>query len=198
MYDGRDMSHYANWRDWLGFFAPNLSAPYTAVYDDATALGMVRVFPPEAAKGSKLFGFGLGFGDSQVYTDDGSQYVEMWGGLSPTFWDDVSLAPGASISWSETWYAIAGTGGPTVAGGEGTLSVGRDGAALHVAVGAIGERRWTLHVLQGERVLATRAMVVRPDAAYHDTLILDSVPETDAVTVRVEDARGQVVLSCAR
>lgn len=195
VYDGRDMSHYANWRDWLGFFAPNLTMPYTAVYDDAAALGMVRVFPPEVVRGHKLFAFGLEFGDSGAYTDDGSQYVEMWSGLSPTFWDDVTLGPGAGVSWSETWYAIAGTGGPTVAGAEGILSVSRDGAALRVAVGAIGERRWTLRVLQGERTVVTREIVVRPDAPYHDVLALEGVGAADPLTVRVEDAQGRAVMT---
>ena len=194
VHDGRDMSSYANWRDWLGFFAPNLSAPYTAVYDDAAALGMVRVYPPEVVRGNKLFAFGLGFGDSLAYTDDGSQYVEMWSGLSPTFWDDVTLGPGASVSWSETWYAIAGTGGPSTAGPEGTLSVSRDGATLHVTVGAIGERHWTLRVLQGERLIAAREAAVRPDAPYRETLTLDGATTTEPVIVRVEDAQGRAVM----
>ena len=136
-----------------GVLAPNLSAPYTAVYDDAAALGMVRAYPPEVVRGNKLFAFGPGFGGTGAYTDDGSQYVEMWSGLSATFWEDVTLAPGATVAWSETWYAIAGTGGPSTAGPEGALSVARDGATLRVGIGAIGERRWTLRVLQGGREL---------------------------------------------
>ena len=123
----------------------------------------MRVFPPEIVRGNKLFAFGLGFGDSRAYTDDGSQYVEMWSGLSPTFWDDVTLGPGASVTWGETWYAIAGTGGPSIAGAEGTLTAAREGAAVRVTIGAIGERRWTVRVLQGERSVATREDVVRPD-----------------------------------
>lgn len=195
VYDGRDMSSYANWRDWLGFFAPNLSAPYTAVYDEAAALGMVRVYPPEVVRGNKLFGFGLGFGDGRVYTDDGSQYVEMWSGLSPTFWDDVTLGPGETVSWGETWYAIAKTGGLSTAGAEGALSVSRDGEGLHVSISPIGERRWTLRVLQGERVIATRAVAVRPDAPYRETLPVDGAVAAEPVAVRVEDAEGRVVMA---
>jgi len=193
-HDGRDMSSYGNWRDYLGFFAPNLSAPYTAVYDDAAALGMVRVYPPEVVRGNKLFAFGLGFGDSRAYTDDGSQYVEMWSGLSATFWDDVTLGPGATVAWNETWYAIAGTGGPSTAGAEGVLSVARDGATLRVSVGSIGERRWTLRVLQGDRQIAVRDVAVRPDAPYLETLSLEGATEAEPVTVRVEDAQGRVVM----
>lgn len=192
---GIDMSHYANWRDYLGFFAPNLLAPYTAVYDEATELGMVRVFPPEIVRGNKLFAFGLGFGDSRAYTDDGSQYVEMWSGLSPTFWDDVTLGPGASVTWGETWYAIAGTGGPPIAGAEGTLTAAREGAAVRVTIGAIGERRWTVRVLQGERSVATREVVVRPDVPYRELVSLDDAAEARPVTVRVEDARGRIVMA---
>lgn len=194
VHDGRDMSSYANWRDYLGFFAPNLSAPYTAVYDDAAALGMVRAYPPEVVRGNKLFAFGPGFGGTGAYTDDGSQYVEMWSGLSATFWEDVTLAPGATVAWSETWYAIAGTGGPSTAGPEGALSVARDGATLRVGIGAIGERRWTLRVLQGGRELTVREVAVRPDAAYRDTLPLDSAT-ADPVTVRVEDAQGRAIMT---
>jgi len=61
------------------------------------------------SRGAKIFGHG-GL-DPGIWTDDDSGYVELWGGLTPTFWDSTALAPGASVSWEERWYSVNGLGG---------------------------------------------------------------------------------------
>ena len=106
VYQERDLSDYGAWRNWLGFFALELSAPFVAVYDEKSDIGMVRVFPSDVARGVKLFGFGAEFGDEEAYTDDNTQYIEMWGGLTPTFWDYAVLDPSAMISWEEQWLSL--------------------------------------------------------------------------------------------
>ncbi|NLG27964.1 MAG: DUF5107 domain-containing protein, partial [Chloroflexi bacterium] len=110
LYDGRDLSVYGTWRNWLGFFATELRSNYTAVYDSVARAGMVRTFPAELAPGAKLFGFGQGF-DPGIYTDDGTQYVEMWGGVTPTFWDYATLESNGRRQWDEYWYVLAGVDG---------------------------------------------------------------------------------------
>jgi len=108
--DGRDLSDYGTWGGigWMGLFAPALGTPYNAVYDLQAEIGLLRVYPPGVAKGSKLFAFAPDAGLEREFTDDASRYVEMWGGLPRTFWpeDDVSIAPGAEIVWSEWWYPL--------------------------------------------------------------------------------------------
>lgn len=109
-YRGRDMSRLANWHQYLGVFArPAMQAGFMGVYDTEADEGLVRIFPPDVMPGAKLFALG---GSDPIapatYTDDGSGYVEMQGGLAPTFADTVHLGPEESLYWEETWYPVAG------------------------------------------------------------------------------------------
>ena len=195
VYDGRDLGQYGNWRNWLGFFAPNLSAPFTAVYDDAAQLGMVRTFPPDVAQGAKLFGFGSGFGDVGAYTDDGSQYVEMWGGLTPTFWDYTTLAANASVTWDEFWYVLSGSGGPSLATDEVALAATREGDALRVVVAAPRPFRGMLLVVQGDQELLREELAIRPDVAYGTVCGSIAWNSQEKTTVRIVDLEGRVIAS---
>jgi hypothetical protein len=122
VHEGRDMSRYGNWQGWLGVFAPSIA--YMGAYDPTSDMGVVRVWPATISHGAKIFGHG-GL-DPGIWTDDGSGYVELWGGLTPTFWDNASLAPGATVSWKERWYGVNGLGG---------LSYANDDVALWLAAG---------------------------------------------------------------
>ena len=117
VYAGRDLSRLGEWRQWLGFFeAPQAHGPFAGVYDVEADEGIVRLYPADVARGSK--GFAFGWADplpSEWWTDDGSAYVEVHGGLAPTFWDTVTLSPGQVVSWTEVWYPVAGLGGVSTA-----------------------------------------------------------------------------------
>ncbi len=194
VYDGRDLSHYATWRNWLGFFAPDLTASYTAVYDSAARIGMVRSFAPGEAPGAKLFGFGQGF-DPGVYTDDGTQYVEMWGGLTPTFWDYATLGANERRTCEEFWYVLVGLDGLTTANERAVLYVQREAAALRISVASPGAGRWMLSVLQDGREIAQWPCETRPDAPVERRLEEGAWNPSAAVDVRVLDVAGQVVLA---
>ena len=197
VYNGRDLSRYAMWHNWLGFFATQLAAPFNAVYDDIAELGMVRIFPPETAKGSKLFGFGPDFSDKRAYTDDGSQYVEVWGGLTPTFWDDASLAPGERVGWQETWYPISRCDGVSTATAEVALSARRDGEYLELGVFAPAQHDWRLVVLQNNETVASEQLALRPDAPVRRHVRLGAGNMSDALTVRILDGTGRLVVTHA-
>ncbi len=128
-YEGRDMSRLGNWRQWLGFFeAPAAHGPFVAVYDEAADAGLVRTFPPAVARGAK--GFAFGWSDplpSDLWTDDGSGYVELHGGIAPTFEASRLLPAGGALTWSETWYPVVGIGGLTTATAEAALRLERVG-----------------------------------------------------------------------
>ncbi len=109
-YRDRDLSRLANWHQYLGVFArPAMRAGFMGVYDTEADEGLVRIFPPDVMPGAKLFALG---GSDPIapatYTDDGSSYVEMQGGLAPTFADTVHLGPEQSLYWEETWYPVTG------------------------------------------------------------------------------------------
>jgi hypothetical protein len=112
----RDLSRYDQWTDYLGFFAPYLPASFMAIYSPGADLSIARIVAPGKIPGNKLFAFGLNFGD-RSYTDDNSQYVEMWGGANAGFWpeDDIQLAPDGIVEWQETWWPLVGLGGLTQA-----------------------------------------------------------------------------------
>ncbi len=121
MMGGRDLSRLGNWGKYLGFFATPATANFAGVYDPGADEGVVRVFPRDVAKGVKVFAPpGL---DPGIWTDDGSTYVELHGGLMPTFADWYELGPQDEVTWSEFWYPVAKIGGVTFANDRAALSL---------------------------------------------------------------------------
>ncbi|GAB4531918.1 MAG: hypothetical protein Kow0063_11850 [Anaerolineae bacterium] len=116
IYNNVDWSRLGNWREWFGFFQrPQAAGDFQAVYDESYDEGAVRSYNSGIVRGAKFFGFG--WGDKaippELYTDDDSAYVEMHGGLAPTFADTYRLEPGQRVTWNEQWYPVAGLGGLT-------------------------------------------------------------------------------------
>ena len=153
-YAGRDLSDLSTWQGWFGGFA--LPGPergsFAAVYNPEADEGMVKTFKGQFPSGLKIFSFGPGF-DTRTYTDDGSGYAELWGGITPTFWENATFPPGSALGWTERWQPVASTGGVTLANAWGTVSLDNgslsllptrriEGATL-VARGPAGETRQT-------------------------------------------------------
>lgn len=136
VYNGHNLSQYGNWRNWLGVFFPDAAANYFGAYSDETGLGVARIYPPDLAPGRKLFGFGTDFAARDEYADDGSQYFELWGGPCRSFWaeDDLLLAAGRSIAWSETWLPFTGLGGISYANAEAVVFAMLDDGAVRLSI----------------------------------------------------------------
>ncbi len=114
---------------------PQAGADFIGVYDTAVDEGVARVFPASVARGAKGFGFGWGSPiDPRTWTDDGSAYVELHGGVAPTFWDQATLLAGQSLEWTEYWYPVNGIGGLSAATAEAALSVREAGGSFHIGV----------------------------------------------------------------
>jgi hypothetical protein len=108
-----NLSHYRQWANYLGLFTPNHETPFMGAYNPETKLGIARI--PETTSGSgKLFAFGKDFPD-RSYTDDNSQYFEIWGGANAGFWSeaDLPLPAGAALGWREYWWPLPRLGGLT-------------------------------------------------------------------------------------
>ncbi|MFH1085573.1 MAG: DUF5107 domain-containing protein [Chloroflexota bacterium] len=193
VYAGRDLSRYAAWPQWLGVFAPQLASPYSAVYDEASQIGVVRAFPPEVARGVKLFAFGPGFG-AEAYTDDGSRYIEMWGGWTPTFLDDGTLAPGELIQWAETWYPITQIGGVSAANAEAALYVAAEAGQWTVRVASPRAYNGTLSVRVGGAEVLRQAIALRPDRPYRSAPIAAG-NQPGRLSVHILDGQGATVLA---
>jgi len=142
VHGGRDYSRLGNWNHWLGFFErPQAAADFVGVYDTAADEGLARVFPADVARGSK--GFGMGWAnpiDWHQWTDDGSTYVEVHGGVAPTFWDTAALPAGATLSWTEYWFPVASIGTLSAATSEAALGVRLTGSILRLRVHSTAAR----------------------------------------------------------
>ena len=51
--------------------------------------------------------------------------MELWGGVTPTFWDAAALGPGQTLEWQERWYPVSGL--------HGAFNYADDAAAVRAA-----------------------------------------------------------------
>jgi hypothetical protein len=131
---GRDLSWYNNWNGYLGFFVPAVFAGFTGIYDHALDQGIIRAYNPGWPAGTKIFGPSTL--SPAYWTDDDSNYIELWSGATASFWSNSTLNPGQSFSWSEHWYPVHGMGGFNFANRRAALRLTDtvDGAEMAVAV----------------------------------------------------------------
>ncbi len=164
VHNGRDVSRLGTWGQWLGFFAsPQAAGGWSAVYDGDADEGVVRVFDPAKTPGLK--GFGLGWGQPIApgnYTDDDSSYVEMQGGLTPTFDGTFALPPGQGPSWRETWYPVAGIGGITAADANGAAHLTREPDGLRLRLHSVTSREGAISVSGPEGELLHASLSLDP------------------------------------
>lgn len=164
VYQERDMSRYGNWQGWLGFFAPDLSAPYTAVYDPVADLGVVRTFSRGMPVGTKVFGPATL--SPSNWTDDESGYLELWSGATATFWQTSLLQPGQSAGWTEHWYAVHGIGQLTYANGAAALRLEETAAGAVLAVAGSQPVEGQLVLYVGGRESQHWALAVTPVSPF--------------------------------
>ena len=198
IYQGRDLARLGNWRQWLGFFQrPAAAGGFAGVYDTAADEGMVRVYPADVARGVK--GFGMGWQDPidwRNWTDDGSGYVELHGGLAPTFDDWYELAPGGQVSWRETWYPAAGIGGVVYADAVAALNLAPAGNALRVGVFPTAAVRGQFKLTVPGLAPINRPVEISPGRPFSEQVALTAaVPAQGEVSLSLTNARGEVVLA---
>ena len=142
VHGGTDYSRLGNWNRWLGFFArPQAAEDWAGVYAEGIHRGVARVAPHEVAVGVKGFAFGWNDPiDWHNWTDDGSTYVELHAGPSPTFWDSITLDAGGAIEWTETWLPVQDLPALNVATSDVALGLKASGPDLGLGVLAAGQR----------------------------------------------------------
>ena len=198
IHNGRDFSQLKNWTQYLGVFQrPAATGNFVGVYDTAADEGMLRVYPSDVARGAKIFAPGWSDPlDSALWTDDGSRYVELHGGLMPTYDAWYELEPGGEVTWSEIWYPVAGIGGVTQANEDAALALRSDGNTLHVGI-------FPTAALQGQVTIAVQGMdpvvrsvdidPARPFTA--DIPLAAGVSSQAEVAVTLADNAGETLLS---
>ena len=200
VYEGVDYSRLRNWNEWLGFFAyPQAVQGFAGAYDELQTEGVVRVFPPEIARGVKVFATGWSRAlDWHIWTDLDSGGVELHGGLAPTFWDTVRLEPHTTMTWREVWYPVHDIGMISAATEDAVLRATETDGHLDVAVqptGAWAARATELYVWQRTACteLAHWTMLgLDPSSAYHNSLSVGALT-LDEIAVAFVDAGHNVL-----
>ena len=187
----KDLHDYNQWADYLGFFMPHLKAPFMAAYNPETNLGVVRLIKPGDVPGSKLFAFGQDFA-YRDYTDDNSQYFEIWGGINTGFWpeDDVLVGPGEMRQWQESWWPVAGLDGLTWANSQAAIYLAASNNSYDLTL--LGS-----HPIQGHvRVTAGEVEVVSEPVSLNPTNLLTLTFEATntPVFVRLLDKDNNLLL----
>ncbi len=165
-----------------------------AVYDRGQDAGGVRVFPAAVARGSKLFGLGYQRPlDPEYYTVDDSAYVELHGGLAPTFDDQVSLSPGGTITWQESWFPAHGIGDIKAAGEIGALNWQSGEKGLQVSFYPTQVFKGTLVVKSGRQELVRTPLAATPAAPFAEVVYTNTLP-SGPLTVQIIALTGAPVL----
>jgi hypothetical protein len=195
--DGRDLSRYGNWRNWLGVFVPDVQQDYVGAYNHDTGLGIVRIFPRQVARGLKLFGFGAGFAARSEYADDGSEYFEMWGGPCKTFWseDAVTISAGGSLNWSEVWLPFHDIAGLDIANSDVVARADVQGDQVRVGIAASSAQRGLLELQWNGQAFHQEAVQLDPQKPVMLLLPLPSGASLPGqLTLRLTDAGGKTLL----
>ena len=198
IYGGRDLSRYANWRQWLGVFVQRPEQNFVGAYNHDTGLGVVRIFPAQQAPGVKLFAFGSDFGDRGHYTDDDSQYFELWGGVNRSFGsaDDVLLPAGGEIAWEETWLPFADIGGLTCANEVAALYLGRGARRVDLGLSVSTPIQGWIRLIVGEgESIWEQAVALLPASPLRQQIALPEDLAADAkLRLQLVDQAGEVLL----
>jgi hypothetical protein len=173
----------------LGFFAsPAANREFVGAYDSSSDEGIVRVFPPDIARGVKFFG-GKEI-DPATWTDDGSTYFELWGGLLPTFWDTTTIQPGQTLGWTERWYPVSGLGqGFDTANATAALRLSSQSDSVSVGAVTSVNLNGQVKLWQAGQVAATWPVSVGPGRTFNVTQ-----PGTSGVLgLQLLDSAGRLI-----
>lgn len=161
--EGRDMSYPANWYGYVGVFTSH-TVPFLGLYDSDQDTG-VAVIHHDPTIGGKIFGFSQTF-ERSLYTDDNSEYVELWSGAQPTFWDYPFLAPGETRRIHTTWLPLWGLGELVTASAEGAIGMNQrhDGnTSLTIATTQVIPHASVIIRLDDAEIFRSDPLDLRPD-----------------------------------
>ena len=177
-----DLSDYGQWANYLGFFIPYMEAPFMGAYNPDANLGVVRLVEPGAVPGNKLFAFGPAFPD-RSYTDNDTQYFEIWGGANTGFWaeDDVPVPGGDTLQWQESWWPLTGLGGITWANEHAAIHLRQSDDMYHLSLLVSRPRQGELTVLADETPILSESFSADPATLFQ----LDFATSDTPVRVRI-------------
>ena len=112
VYKGKDLSLFRNWTEGeQGLFPYRNDKDFVGTYDFDAKQGVVRIFPVEKVKGTKVWCFDRLDPPYDDYFDSKIMYYEMFGGITETQEDFTCMGPKSEVTWTEYWYPIKETSG---------------------------------------------------------------------------------------
>jgi hypothetical protein len=117
--------------------------------------------------------------------------VELQGGLAPTFDDWYELAPGGSVTWSETWYPAAKIGDVSYANDQAAVNVSRGAAGARVSVFPTRALKGQIQITLPGAGAVSRQVDIGPDRPYSEQFAGGGGP----VKVVVLDAGGSTLVA---
>ena len=199
---GRDLSLLGNWPYYLGAFERPAAGDFMGVYDRRAGEGLVRVFPSDVAHGAKVFsgGYGANALPPNLWTDDLSYYVELHGGIMPTFDHVATLPAGGRLSWTEHWYPMATIGGLSCATREAALNLSLTSQGATLGVATTSERRGSVVALRrrgdGALLFQDTIPLISPAQPYVSAPVAVGSLQRDELTLSYNDFSGALLATC--
>lgn len=181
-HQNRDLAYPSTWNGYVGLFAAR-PTPFIGLYDPQADAGIVATSSTGFA-GAKVFAFSSNF-DRRLFTDDGSDYAELWCGAQPTFWDDPLLGAGEQRVITADWILLQGLGDLAAASDHGAIGVQRradGGLTVSVASVRLLPAAPVRVIHDGREIFRSASVVLRSDLP----LAIELPPGITGGTLRVE------------
>jgi len=204
---GRDISWYRNnnYGSYKSYHIFGKLAGHYGYYDHRRNSGLASYVSAEDRRGRKVWMWGLsreGMIWERLLTDPpGKQYLELQAGRlfiqnsgqsSETPFKHYDFAPYAVDCWEEHWLPVGAIGGFVAASPLGSMNVetlplqrGETGEKLRIAISPVKAHQGKLEILDGETLLKSVSVTLRPMQPFRTTVNLDSPVEK--LVVRLDD-----------
>jgi len=182
--NGMDRSRLKNNPDGLTAFAYGFTEGYAGVYYHDQDAGFVRVFDPRVMRGAKAW-----------VGKKGWPWFELWGAVHQNMEAPGWLSPHESLTVSDAWLPVQGTGGVTWACEQGAVNFARRGQD-ELDVGVCVARdfgRGAVRVIADGRLLLERTCRLDPEHPFCG--VAEGARDADEARLEVVDSSGRVVLA---
>ncbi len=195
--NGKDISFYEQ-NNFGGYKSYHVFGKYTdffGAYWHDDDFGMARYGSHDDKAGKKIWIWGLadqGMIWEKLLTDTDGQYSEIQSGRlfnqtaeKSTFtpFKHKSFTPGATDTWTEYWYPVLKTKGFVKANQYAALNVKYEKGWLKIYLNPVQTLTDTLAVKQGEKVLYTKQVKLKPLQTFADSVKLDGAVNNLLVTL---------------
>ena len=110
-YDFASINNFSEWNDMGIAYASNLQDQFWGVINHNNEEGVFRVSNNTTTFGTKIWTWGKNNIDNNLYdfsNGGADNYIELWAGVSRSFFTDAVLTPNETKTWKESYGATVG------------------------------------------------------------------------------------------